>query len=80
MQDLAKSENASEPISHFSSGYFEAGWRRAAVVRKAVDWGYNVLVTDVDLVWFQSPYIYTERFPEVKPALRGHATMLHACH
>ena len=32
-----------------------------------MDWGYDVLVTDVDLVWFQSPYTYTEQFPEVAP-------------
>ena len=68
-QDLALSENATEPISHFSSGYFEAGWRRASVVHKAVDWGYDVLVTDVDLVWFQSPYLYTQQFPEVLPCI-----------
>ena len=71
MQDLATSENASEPLPHFSEGYLEAGWRRTLLVRKAVGWGYNVLVTDVDLVWFQHPYLYVDRFPEVRRAPDG---------
>ena len=67
LQDFATSEGASEPLGHLTEGYLEAGWRRTLIVRKAVAWGYNVLVTDVDLVWFQHPYLYLDRFPEVQP-------------
>ena len=70
VQDLAAGENASEPYAHFSEGYLDAGWRRTLVVRKAVSWGYNVLVTDVDLVWFKHPYLYIDRFPEVRMRTR----------
>ncbi|KAK9804579.1 hypothetical protein WJX73_002017 [Symbiochloris irregularis] len=40
-----------------------AGWRRLALVEKAVRWGFNVLVTDVDVVWFRNPYTYLEDVP-----------------
>ena len=57
--------NINDAITFFSEEYFEAGWRRASVVAKAVAWGFNVLLTDVDIVWFQNPYSYLARVPEV---------------
>ena len=53
------------PISHFSKEYLEAGWRRTSLVTKAVYWGFNVLVTDVDIIWFKNPYSYLNSFPLV---------------
>lgn len=54
-----------EAIAFLSNEYLEAGWRRASLVAKAVRWGFNVLLTDVDIVWFQNPYSYISHFPEV---------------
>lgn len=50
--------NISSAITFFSDEYFEAGWRRTALAAKAVRWGFHLLITDVDIVWFQNPYKY----------------------
>lgn len=52
-------------IQHASREYLQAGWRRLALVDRAVRWGFNVFVTDVDVVWFRNPYSYLARFPKV---------------
>ena len=67
-----------DAITYFSDRYLEAGWRRVALMAKALQWGFNVLLTDVDVVWFQNPYAYIAQFPEVQlcPTLLYDAT----CH
>ena len=36
-----------------SDHYRAATWRKVTVVEKIVDWGFNVLHSDVDVVWFR---------------------------
>lgn len=38
--------------------YRAATWRKVTVVEKIVDWGFNVLHSDVDVVWFRDPLPY----------------------
>ena len=33
-------------------------WHKVSVVDKIVNWGFNVLHSDVDAVWFQDPLPY----------------------
>ena len=68
MSEGGNGTSISNAISFFSDEYLEAGWRRASIVAKAVQWGFNVLVTDVDIVWFKSPYSYISRLDEVTQA------------
>ena len=63
--DTGNGSSINEAITFFSDEYFEAGWRRTALAAKAVRWGFNVLLTDVDIVWFQSPYSYLAGIEEV---------------
>lgn len=41
-----------------SDHYRAATWRKVTVVERIVDWGFNVLHSDVDVVWFQDPLPY----------------------
>ncbi len=38
--------------------YRAATWRKVTVVEKIVDWGFNVMHSDVDVVWFRDPLPY----------------------
>lgn len=38
--------------------YIEAVWRKVSVVERIVDWGFNVIMSDVDVVWLRDPLSY----------------------
>ncbi|KAG1654663.1 hypothetical protein FOA52_003820 [Chlamydomonas sp. UWO 241] len=50
--------NTNGEYKYGSDHYRQATWRKVTVVEKIVDWGFNVLHSDVDAVWFRDPLPY----------------------
>ena len=46
------------PLRYGDDHYRAATWRKVTVVEKIVDWGFNVMHSDVDVVWFRDPLPY----------------------
>ena len=58
----AKYDDYPSPLPPFlrygDDHYRAATWRKVTVVEKIVDWGFNVMHSDVDVVWFRDPLPY----------------------
>ncbi|KAJ9511474.1 hypothetical protein QJQ45_029860 [Haematococcus lacustris] len=47
-----------QALRYGSEHYVAATWRKVTVVQQIVGWGFNVLHSDVDVVWFRDPLPY----------------------
>ncbi|GFH17220.1 EF-hand domain-containing protein [Haematococcus lacustris] len=51
-------DHSDKEYKYGSEHYVAATWRKVTVVQQIVGWGFNVLHSDVDVVWFRDPLPY----------------------
>ncbi|GIL65415.1 hypothetical protein Vafri_19165 [Volvox africanus] len=51
-------QHGSEEYKYGDLDYNAATWRKVVVVSRMVHWGFNVIHSDVDVVWFRDPLPY----------------------
>eukprot|EP00198_Chlamydomonas_reinhardtii_P011930 XP_001701267.1 predicted protein [Chlamydomonas reinhardtii] len=52
------SHSSTDQYKYGDSHYNAATWRKVVVVSRIVHWGFNVIHSDVDVVWFRDPLAY----------------------
>ncbi|KAG2422501.1 hypothetical protein HXX76_015970 [Chlamydomonas incerta] len=52
------SHTSTDQYKYGDSHYNAATWRKVVVVSRIVHWGFNVIHSDVDVVWFRDPLPY----------------------
>ncbi|KAG2433971.1 hypothetical protein HYH02_012433 [Chlamydomonas schloesseri] len=52
------SHTSTDQYKYGDSHYNAATWRKVVVVSRLVHWGFNVIHSDVDVVWFRDPLPY----------------------
>ncbi|GAB4842762.1 hypothetical protein Ancab_012737 [Ancistrocladus abbreviatus] len=45
-----------DELKYMSSSYVEVMWRRTGLFHKVLEFGYNFIFTDADIMWFRDPF------------------------